>query len=85
MKRYSLLQEYEITEEDLTPVKDVSVHLVVSAKDIEEDKILKIVGQFANSFADLMIEESSQIEKGFEALNEKLMSESEKSGKRWFK
>ena len=61
MKRYSLLQEYEITDEDLTPVKNVSVHIVVSAKDITEDRISSWINQVAHGlmqpdFVGLIIE-----------------------------
>lgn len=85
MKRYSLLQEYEITGEDLAPIKDVSVHLVVTAKDIKENRITGWINQIAQGFSELILDEASEVEKGFAALNEKLMSEREKSGKRWFK
>lgn len=84
MKRYSLLQEYEVTGEDLAPIKDVSVHLVVTAKDITEDRVTCWINQIANGFSELILDESSEIEKGFAALNEKLMSKSEGTGKRWF-
>lgn len=85
MKKYKLVQEYEIMEDDLTSIKDMSAHIVIGAKDIEEDRIINMLSRFSNELANLMLEESSEIEKGFAALNEKLMSESDRKGKRWFK
>ena len=85
MKKYKLVQEFGVMEEDATPIKDFSVHLLLKVENIEEDRVVRMLEEFSKGFTDLIQEENNQVEKSFAALNEKLMRDSEKNGKGWFK
>lgn len=84
MKKYKWIQEIAIMKEDATPLKEISVYLTTTANGIDEHKVLNMFDKFSDEITELMRDNNSQIEKGFAALNEKLMNETEKNGKGWF-
>ena len=54
MKKFRLRQEIDITEEDGTPIKTVSIDMWVSTEGISEEIIKDMFEQSSESFANLV-------------------------------
>lgn len=67
MKRFRLRQEVCVTEEDGTPVKDISIDMWVSTEGISDDAVGDMFEQFSNGFAGLMGEAGFAKDKELEA------------------
>ena len=58
MKRFRLRQDVSVTEEDGTPVKELSVDMWVSTEGISEDSVKDMFELFSNGFTGLLEEVS---------------------------
>lgn len=82
MLKYKFRQEFGISQEDCTPIKEFSVQMYMNVEGIADSRVMSMLDGFSCGFTSLMENENRSIDREFEQLNEKFMEEGERYGNR---